>query len=115
MEIEGLPEGGTQLTSLRDLLVSLQKQDPPIDVCFEVLGSPDKPSECVCLCVCVTMCAHVTNVCVSPCLQNPPYVGQMGKMEDRDTPGLAPLLLSIRQGWLVASRQVSQAYAFSPD
>lgn len=39
MEIEGLPEGGTQLTSLRDMLVSLQKQDPPIDVCFEVLGS----------------------------------------------------------------------------
>lgn len=65
MEIEGLPEGGTQLTSLRDLLVSLQKQDPPIDVCFEVLGSPDKPSECVCLCVCVT-CDKCLCVPMSP-------------------------------------------------
>lgn len=90
MEIEGLPEGGTQLTSLRDLLVSLQKQDPPIDVCFEGLGSPDKPSECVCLCVCVTMCAHVTNVCVSPCLQNPPYVGKWGEGRTGTPQGLHP-------------------------
>lgn len=83
MEIEGLPERGTQLTSLRDMLVSLQKQDPPIDVCFELLGSL---TSLLSVCVCVSMCAHVTNVCVSPCLQNPPYVGQMGRTENREHP-----------------------------
>ena len=32
-----LLQAGTQLSSLQDILVSLQKQDPPIDSCFEML------------------------------------------------------------------------------
>lgn len=35
--IGSLLEAGTQLSSLQDMLVSLQKQDPPIDLCFEML------------------------------------------------------------------------------
>ena len=35
--IGSLSEAGTQLSSLQDMLVSFQKQDPPIDSCFEVL------------------------------------------------------------------------------
>jgi hypothetical protein len=35
--IGSLLQAGTQLSSLQDMLVSLQKQDPPIDSCFEML------------------------------------------------------------------------------
>lgn len=61
MEIEGLPERGTQLTSLQGMLVSLQKQDPPIDVCFEVLGNL---TSLLSVCVCVSMCARDKYLCV---------------------------------------------------
>lgn len=121
MEIEepigGRSEGGTHLTGLQDVLVSLQKQDPPICLCFEVLGSlTSLLSVCACVggggeCAHVRMCARagVTECLCARVSRILPVWGKWGDGRTGNALRLPPLLLSIRQGWVAASRQVGQA------
>ena len=101
--IGSLLQAGTQLSSLQDILVSLQKQDPPIDSCFEMLEAWPNFSARVCVCMCEwkSVWAHVSRIL--------PVRGKVGEGRMENTLGLAPLLLSIRQDWMAASKPVDQA------